>query len=231
MITITNECNMELMARYPDNYFDLAIVDPPYGIDVTKMTLGNAKNKINSKKKEWDNAVPNEEYFKELFRVSKNQLIWGGNYFDLPNSRFWIVWDKNNGESDFADGEMCWGSFDKPMRIKRINWCGSACKHETGQNKIHPTQKPVKLYEWLLMNYAKEGDKILDTHLGSGSIAIACHNLKSITESHLQAVVPYGGSVIIASILPSGIDFITSKQSPLYNLIIVKIKLFDLLHS
>ena len=175
-MNITNECNMELMARYPDNHFDLAIVDPPYGIDVTKMTLGNAKNKINSKKKEWDNAVPNEEYFKELFRVSKNQLIWGGNYFDLPNSRFWIVWDKNNGESDFADGEMCWGSFDKPMRIKRINWCGSACKHETGQNKIHPTQKPVKLYEWLLMNYAKEGDKILDTHLGSGSIAIACHD-------------------------------------------------------
>jgi len=177
MITITNEDNMLLMARYPDNYFDLAIVDPPYGIDVTKMTLGNAKKKLNSKNKEWDNAVPSKEYFKELFRVSKNQLIWGGNYFNLPNSRFWIVWDKNNGESDFADGEMCWGSFDKPMRIKRVNWCGSACKHETGQKKIHSTQKPIKLYEWQLMNYAKENDKILDTHLGSGSIAIACHNL------------------------------------------------------
>jgi len=177
-MVITNEDNMKLMARYPDNHFDLAIVDPPYGIDVTKMTLGNAKKKLKSKGKHWDNETPKEEYFNELFRVSKNQLIWGGNYFYLPNSRFWIIWDKNNGESDFADGEMCWGSFDKPMRIKRINWCGSACKHETGQNKIHPTQKPVKLYEWLLMNYAKDGDKILDTHLGSGSIAIACHNLK-----------------------------------------------------
>jgi len=177
-MNITNEDNMLLMSRYKDNHFELAIVDPPYGIDVTKMTLGNAKKKLKSKEKNWDNEVPSEAYFKELFRVSKNQLIWGGNYFDLPSSRFWVVWDKNNGESDFADGEMCWGSFDKPMRIKRVNWCGSACKHETGQNKIHPTQKPVKLYEWLLMNYAKEGDKILDTHLGSGSIAIACHNLK-----------------------------------------------------
>jgi site-specific DNA-methyltransferase (adenine-specific) len=193
---------MELMARYPDNYFDLAIVDPPYGIGVTKMTLGSAKKKLQSKEKDWDNEVPNEAYFKELFRVSKNQLIWGGNYFNLPSSRFWIVWDKNNGESDFADGEMCWGSFDKPMRIKRVNWCGSACKHETGQNKIHPTQKPIKIYEWQLMNYGdiecekcngkgytKTSDcvtcntlgtrnaKILDTHLGSGSIALACHNL------------------------------------------------------
>jgi len=188
MIELSNEDNMQLMARYEDNHFDLAIVDPPYGIDVTKMTLGNAKNKLKNKEKDWDNKVPNELYFKELFRVSKNQLIWGGNYFDLPNSRFWVVWDKNNGESDFADGEMCWGSFDKPMRIKRVNWCGSACKHETGQNKIHPTQKPVKLYEWLLMNYAKEGDKILDTHLGSGSIAIACHNLKfDLTACELDA--------------------------------------------
>lgn len=177
MIQITNEDNMELMSRYEDNHFDLAIVDPPYGIDVTKMTLGNGKKKINRGTSDWDSKTPTKEYFKELFRVSKNQLIWGGNYFNLPCSRFWVVWDKNNGESDFADGEMCWGSFDKPMRIKRVNWCGSACKHETGQNKIHPTQKPVKLYEWLLMNYAKEGDKILDTHLGSGSIAIACHNL------------------------------------------------------
>ena len=176
MLTITNEDNMQLMARYPDKYFDLAIVDPPYGIDVTKMTLGNVKKKLKSKEKDWDNEAPNEAYFKELFRVSKNQLIWGGNYFNLPSSRFWVVWDKNNGESDFADGEMCWGSFDKPMRIKRVNWCGSACKHETGQNKIHPTQKPVALYKWLLDKYAKPTDKILDTHLGSGSIAIACHD-------------------------------------------------------
>jgi site-specific DNA-methyltransferase (adenine-specific) len=175
-IEITNEDNMELMKRYPDNYFDLAIVDPPYGINVTKMTLGNSKVKLKSEEKEWDSAVPNQDYFNELTRVSKHQFIWGGNYFNLPPSRFWVIWDKNNGESDFADGEMCWGSMDKPMRINKRHWCGSAAKHETGHNKIHPTQKPIKLYEWLLDNYAKEGDKILDTHLGSGSIAIACHN-------------------------------------------------------
>jgi len=179
-ITITNEDNMELMARYPDNYFDLAIVDPPYGIDVTKMTLGNAKNKLKSKEKDWDIEVPNELYFTELFRVSRNQLIWGGNYFKLPNSRFWIVWDKNNGESDFADGEMCWGSFNKPMRIKRVNWCGSACKHETGKNKIHPTQKPVALYKWIFEKYGKPDFKYLDTHVGSGSIAIAFDEMLNV---------------------------------------------------
>ena len=173
-INLIHGDSLQALKGYGDNHFDLAIVDPPYGIDVTKMTLGNAKKKLKSKEKDWDNEVPSEAYFKELFRVSKNQLIWGGNYFDLPNSRFWIVWDKNNGESDFADGEMCWGSFDKPMRIKRVNWCGSACKHETGQNKIHPTQKPIALYRWLLENYTNENDLILDTHLGSGSSRIAC---------------------------------------------------------
>jgi site-specific DNA-methyltransferase (adenine-specific) len=174
---ITNEDNMELMARYEDNYFDLAIVDPPYGIDVTKMTLGNGKTKISRGTSHWDSNIPNKHYFNELKRVSKNQIIWGGNYFDLPPSKCWVVWDKNNGSSDFADGEIAWASFDKPMRIKKIHWCGSASNWEDTKGKIHPTQKPVKLYEWLLMNYAKEGDKILDTHLGSGSIAIACHNL------------------------------------------------------
>jgi len=177
-INLIHGDSLQALKGYADNHFDVAIVDPPYGIDVTKMTLGNAKKKLKSKEKDWDNEVPSEAYFKELFRVSKNQLIWGGNYFDLPNSRFWIVWDKNNGESDFADGEMCWGSFDKPMRIKRVNWCGSACKHETGQNKIHPTQKPIALYRWILDRYTSEGDLILDTHLGSGSIAIACHYMK-----------------------------------------------------
>ena len=177
-INLIHGDSLQALKGYGDNHFDLAIVDPPYGIDVTKMTLGNAKKKLKSKEKDWDNEVPSEAYFKELFRVSKNQLIWGGNYFDLPNSRFWIVWDKNNGESDFADGEMCWGSFDKPMRIKRVNWCGSACKHETGQNKIHPTQKPIALYKWLIDKYTNENDLILDTHLGSGSIAIACHYMK-----------------------------------------------------
>jgi len=179
-MNITNEDNMELMARYEDNHFDLAIVDPPYGIDVTKMTLGNGKNKINRGTTDWDSNIPDFDYFLELKRVSKNQIIWGANYFITEiqkNNACWIVWDKNNGKSLFADAELAYTSFNTPVRIAKIHWCGSAAKWETGQNKIHPTQKPVKLYEWLLMNYAKEGDKILDTHLGSGSIAIACHNL------------------------------------------------------
>ena len=174
---ITNECNMELMSRYEDNHFDLAIVDPPYGIDITKMDLGNGKNKKYKKGKKWDNETPNLEYFKELQRVSKNQIIWGGNYFadKLSPSRCYIFWDKGiNGDCDFADGELAWCSFDKVLRIAPIRYKGFLGADKV---RIHPTQKPVKLYEWILMNYAKEGDKILDTHLGSGSIALACHNL------------------------------------------------------
>ena len=174
---ITNECNMELMSRYEDNHFDLAIVDPTYGIDITKMDLGNGKNKKYKKGKKWDNETPNLEYFKELQRVSKNQIIWGGNYFadKLSPSRCYIFWDKGiNGDCDFADGELAWCSFDKVLRIAPIRYKGFLGADKV---RIHPTQKPVKLYEWLLMNYAKEGDKILDTHLGSGSIALACHNL------------------------------------------------------
>jgi len=180
---ITNEDNMELMARYEDNYFDLAIVDPPYGIDIADKLANGWVSKAGGVKhtaKDWDNETPNKEYFGELFRVSKNQIIWGANYFITEihkNNACWIVWDKNNGKSLFADAELAYTSFDTPVRIAKIHWCGSAAKWETGQNKIHPTQKPVKLYEWLLMNYAKEGFRILDTHLGSGSIAIACHNL------------------------------------------------------
>jgi len=180
---ITNEDCMGLMARYGDNYFDLAIVDPPYGIDIADKLANGWVSKaggVKHKSKDWDNETPNKEYFDELKRVSKNQIIWGANYFVTKiqkNNACWIVWDKNNGKSLFADAELAYTSFDTPVRIAKIHWCGSAAKWETGQNKIHPTQKPVKLYEWLLMNYAKENDKILDTHLGSGSIAIACHNL------------------------------------------------------
>ena len=172
-IEITNEDNMELMARYPDNYFDLAIVDPPYGINAGKMTMGSGKHKF-SKDKSWDEGIPTKEYFKELFRVSKNQIIWGGNYFTehLPPTPHWLVWDKKNPNLSFAEGELAWVRNGKNLRIYQKY---SAQVEEGG--KIHPTQKFVKLYEWLLMNYAKEGDKILDTHLGSGSIAIACHNL------------------------------------------------------
>lgn len=176
---ITNEDNMELMARYEDNYFDLAIVDPPYGIDVANMNMGIGKNKKSSKAhnrkwyaKDWDKNVPKKEYFNELFRVSKNQIIWGGNYFDLGVCYGFCVWDKGSPEGmSFSDCEFAWHSFKKVAKLFKYS------TYKDKNTKFHPTQKPVKLYEWLLMNYAKEGDKILDTHLGSGSIAIACHNL------------------------------------------------------
>ena len=169
-LTITNEDNMLLMARYPDNYFDLAIVDPPYGIgeDGGKCRTRGSK-KINGIKKNWDSAIPDINYFIELQRVSKNQIIWGGNYFAdlLPSSRCWLYWQKNMG-GDFADGELAWTSFDKVLK--------QYTKRSETFNRIHPTQKPVALYKWILDKYAKQGDKILDTHLGSGSIAIACHD-------------------------------------------------------
>lgn len=176
---ITNEDCMDLMARYEDNHFDLAIVDPPYGIDLANMNmgLGNAKKSSKAKNrkwkpKDWDKTPPNKKYFKELFRVSIHQIIWGGNYFNLPPCYGYVVWDKEipNGLS-FADCEIAWHSFKKAAKIFKYS------TYNDKKNKFHPTQKPVKLYEWLLMKYAKENDKILDTHLGSGSIAIACHNL------------------------------------------------------
>ena len=184
MITITNEDNMKLMARYEDNYFDLAIVDPPYGLGedgkknhsrskAAKATRYTAKN--------WDSKAPKKQYFKELKRVSKNQIIWGANHFieNIPNanSSCWIVWDKDN-TGDFADSELAWTSFKTSVRNFKWRWNGMLQQDMKNKEiRIHPTQKPVKLYEWLLMNYAKKGDKILDTHLGSGSIALACHNL------------------------------------------------------
>ena len=179
-MTITNEDNMELMSRYEDNYFDLAIVDPPYGIGIANMNMGigntpkssKAKNK-KWKSKDWDNEVPTSEYFKELFRVSKSQIIWGGNYFDLPPCGKFILWDKQIPKGlSFSDCEYAWTSFKGANKMFRY----SAYKNKN--EKFHPTQKPPTLYDYCLINYAKEGDKILDTHLGSGSIAIACHNLK-----------------------------------------------------
>jgi site-specific DNA-methyltransferase (adenine-specific) len=167
MLTITNEDNMELMARYPDNYFDLAIVDPPYGIDRNGMNMGNSI--FNKDDKKWDKEIPTKEYFDELFRVSKNQIIWGGNYFPLPNSQYFAIWDKGDTMygRDFAECEYAWVS-KGGTRIYKTS--------PNQLNRIHPTQKPVRLYKWLLDKYAKQGDKILDTHLGSGSIAIACHD-------------------------------------------------------
>ena len=185
-ITITQEDNMELMARYPDNYFELAICDPPYGIDIHKMNYtqstkgGIAKRKDYSSVGDWDSNTPRKEYFTELFRVSKNQIIWGGNYFELPLTKSWIIWDKKTEDkysNDFADCEMAWNSFDKPAKIVRYLWSGMLQPNmKDKQKRIHTTEKPYQLYKWLLDKYAKQGDKILDTHLGSGSIAIACHD-------------------------------------------------------
>ena len=165
------------LKRFNDNHFDLAIVDPPYGIDMANK-INSVTGGIKHNAKDWDKYTPAQEYWDELFRVSKNQIVWGGNYFMSKiqrDSPCWIFWDKNNGDSLFADGEMAWTSFDSPVRLAKIHWCGSAAKHETGQNKIHPTQKPIKLYDWLLMKYAKQNDLILDTHLGSGSSRIAAY--------------------------------------------------------
>jgi site-specific DNA-methyltransferase (adenine-specific) len=186
MLNITNEDNMLLMARYPDNYFDLAIVDPPYGINIQKMNYtqstkgGVAKRKDYSSVGNWDSETPTKEYFNELKRVTKNQIIWGGNYFELPLTKSWIIWDKKTEDkysNDFADCEMAWNSFDKPAKIVRYLWSGMLQPDmKDKQKRIHPTEKPYQLYKWILDKYAKQGDKILDTHLGSGSIAIACHD-------------------------------------------------------
>ena len=185
MITATNEDCMIMMARYPDDYFELAIVDTPYGIGESSND-NKSRSKLGKSKdygcKKWDDNAPNKEYFKELKRVSKNQIIWGANHFieNIPkaNSSCWVVWNKENGANDFADCELAYCSFNTAVRKVDLRWHGML-QHDMKNKeiRIHPTQKPVKLYEWLLMNYAKEGDKIVDTHRGSASLDIACYNL------------------------------------------------------
>lgn len=172
-LTITNECNMALMSRYTDNYFDLAIVDPPYGINVN-VSMGRRKGDKKSDYHKFagnDTSVPTADYFNELKRISKNQIVWGGNYMVeyLTSSPCWLMWDKGFSEDvTFAQFELAWTSFNSSA--KKFD------KHPSQQNRIHPTQKPAALYKWILNKYAKQGDKILDTHLGSGSIAIACYD-------------------------------------------------------
>ena len=175
---ITNEDNMGLMSRYEDNHFDLAIVDPPYGIERFKKGFGDTRFKMDKRTDkngiEWD-TKPIQEYWIELFRVSKNQIVWGANNFVMPPSEYFCIWNKKQTVDNFATAEYAWVSMGLKKPAKMFDYGIHKHNHTT---KIHPTQKPVQLYEWLLMNYAKEGDKILDTHLGSGSIALACHNLK-----------------------------------------------------
>ena len=174
--------NMEFMAKFPDGHFELAIVDPPYGIGADKsQNAGDKKWGFKQyKQTDWDSSIPNKEYFAELKRVSKNQIIWGGNYMTehLAPSMGWIVWDKEQRDFSLADGELAWTSFKKALRIFELSRGKALANNNEDGGRIHPTQKPVRLYEWLLANYAKEGDKILDTHVGSGSSRIACHNLK-----------------------------------------------------
>ena len=185
-INLYNKDCMEALKEFKDNEFQLAIVDPPYGIGISgqkevkkkraQRNRSGAQNRKYHKEKKWDNEIPNKEYFKQLFRVSKNQIIWGANYFVehlTKGSKGWVIWDKQQKGLWSSDGEIAYTSFNKPTRIFLQNRI--ILQQEGGT--IHPTQKPVKLYEFLLMTYAKEGDKILDTHLGSGSIALACHNL------------------------------------------------------
>ena len=184
MIELHNIDCMEYLATLQENAFELAIVDPPYGIKMhggksygcpSRPTLYKKLKPPKHESKSWDNNRPDLAYFTELERVTKNRVIWGGNYFSdfLPPSMGWVYWGKFENGSDFSDGELAYTSFDRALRSFRVHPFSGT---NGGKNRIHPTQKPVKLYEWLLHNYAKEGDRILDTHLGSGSSAIACHN-------------------------------------------------------
>lgn len=169
---------LDYMKTIPDKFFDLCIADPPYGINVTKMTLGNGKNKVNRGKSDWDIKAPNASLFMEIIRVSKWQIIWGANHFisKLPfDSSCWIVWDKGTGSNDFADCELAWTSFPKAVRKYFQSWVGANAKEKTDQFRIHPTQKPIALYNWILDNYTIGGGKIFDPFLGSGSSRIAAY--------------------------------------------------------
>ena len=184
---------MDLMKEFPDKYFELAIVDPPYGVKQPAFRK-ESKNKATSTKN-YNNAVYNQkapdfEYFKELFRVSKNQIIWGGNYYNsfLPDGKKWIFWDKGTEQTQWGDGELAFTSFQGSITKFKFDWNGMIQGDmKNKEERIHPTQKPVALYKWLLQNYAKAGDKILDTHLGSMSSVIACYDEKfDITGSELD---------------------------------------------
>ena len=172
---IHGDC-MDLMRATPDKFYELAIVDPPYGIGAGSVKFKNGTSKTEKpyyKLHDWDTAIPNQEYFNELKRVSANQIIWGGNYFVhfLGAFRCFVVWDKTIHGNSYADCELAWTSFDEPARYFRENIAQTNI-----EGRIHPTQKSIKLYKNLIDKFANEGDKILDTHLGSGSIAIACHD-------------------------------------------------------
>ena len=191
-ISIYNEDCLQALKAMADKQFDLAIVDPPYGIGASAdsrvggsytVNLGGVKKKVAAKAytpKDWDFSKPTIEYWNELRRVSKNQIVWGGNYFasNLEDTPCWLVWNKRNGENNNADCELAWTSFKTAVRMFDWKWNGMLQQNmKNKEERIHPTQKPVALYKWILENYAKKGSKIIDTHLGSGSIAIACWDM------------------------------------------------------
>ena len=174
MVELFNIDCMEYMKTLPDKAFDLAIVDPEYGIDAANMQMGKGKNKKWTKK-DWDKSTPDESYFIELFRVSERQVVFGGNYFDLPKTGGWIFWDKfREKDVSFSDGELAWTNFLPTLKKIVVRYDGFI---GSDGDKIHPTQKPIKLYKKILTKYASVGQKILDTHLGSGSSAIAAHQM------------------------------------------------------
>ena len=179
MINLYNEDCLQAMRRMDTDQYDLAIVDPPYGIkragQQETFTKNSKHKRKHHKQKTWDNSIPCKDYFIQLKRISKNQVIWGGNYFTqfISSTKCWLYWNKGQPGLDMSDGELAYTSFNTPLREVIIN----RCHIKKYGGSIHPTQKPVALYTWILNNYAKEGDKILDTHLGSGSIAIACHDM------------------------------------------------------
>jgi site-specific DNA-methyltransferase (adenine-specific) len=168
------------MKEFPDNYFDLAVVDPPYGIGAENHAGKKENGWKQWDKKNWDNAIPKKEYFTELKRVSKNQIIWGGNYFAnlLENSQCWLFWDKGQRNFSLADGELAWTSFKKSIRVFEMARASAMQDANNKGGKIHPTQKPVALYDWIFKNYATQGMKILDTHLGSQSSRISAYKYK-----------------------------------------------------
>ena len=181
---VFNMDNMEFMRSCKDGQFDLAIVDPPYGINFgkfnrTNKTANGTRYKSDKyKNSDWDKGIPTNEYFDELFRISKNQIIWGGNYFPLPPTQCFIFWYKKNPVNNFSDGEFAWTSFKKPALCFEHRYYGNLDGNSSAKDKIHPTQKPIELYQFCLDRLAKEGDSILDTHLGSGSSRIACWDMK-----------------------------------------------------
>jgi len=179
-IELVNGDCLQYMATLEDNSFDLAVVDPPYGIGEdgkSNHSRGCLARSTQFAAKDWDKSPPPQIYFEELIRVSKRQIIWGGNYFNLPPSSCYLVWDKINGRTDFADCELAWTSFKTAVRQFRFQWQGFIQGDmKNKQKRIHPTQKPIQLYQWIFDKYAKKDWRILDTHLGSGSSAIAAHD-------------------------------------------------------